>query len=383
MEPEFAVSWSRKLRKNIKILHIVDFTNKNKWFEEYLLLFAQSGMEQEIVNINVNSELSNHAENQGIPMTSSYKYLAHALQRKLRRKDPDFILAHGYKPSILASVLRISGGPKFLIVHHHQPNFFKFYKLHSHIKSFVHSTLLQMTYRLCFAIQSFSLEVTNALHSKKISSTKIFENPIGMDLALLTNINQNPDLLREKVQSDLTIVSIGRLSWEKNYELAIQAISLLIRSGLKVNYDIYGDGPDKQVLKCLVSKLDADDFIFFKGFDSDVLTKINSYDLFLHASLTESYGQVIFEAYFLDVSILTSNVGVGLDLHELDGKNVHLFKENSPKAIADQIKAIVFEKSFLATTKKIDREVLSEHSLEKSVANLVDFLRTSFESSLK
>ena len=43
----------------------------------------------------------------------------------------------------------------------------------------------------------------------------------------------------------INIVSVGRLHYQKGYELAIQSIKLLHLDGFKVRYHIYGDGSQK------------------------------------------------------------------------------------------------------------------------------------------
>src|SRR5690606_32504327 len=79
-------------------------------------------------------------------------------------------------------------------------------------------------------------------------------------------------------------------------------------------FDIYGDGPEKEALEALVSKLGLSDRIFFKGYIANqILPEILiQYDIFMMPSYPETLGRVYFEAMACGLPVIGS-VGTGID----------------------------------------------------------------------
>lgn len=110
-----------------------------------------------------------------------------------------------------------------------------------------------------------------------------------------------------------TILLLGRLSWEKGFYMAIVAFDLLKKTGSPARLLIAGDGPERLVLKDLVSRLGLDDCVEFTGEllrDGDaVFSVINRATFVVMPSLFEAFGLVALEAMQMGRPVIASNVG--------------------------------------------------------------------------
>ena len=367
----------------IKLIHIVDFENKNSWFEQYLLLLTKYQIVSEVVALKKNPYLRIFCEENGILFRGPAHFYFQAIFSYDRRGQEGFLLSHGYKPSLYALLMSKILGTKFVVIHHHQPHFFNLLRSRKPFKASIHSKIAKVIYQASFAIQSFSSEVSEALLESGISQTKIFFNPIGMDLEPLQECASISSKEFISKNLDLNVVSVCRLSWEKNLGLAIEAIILAHQMDNRIQYFIYGVGPDKESLAQLIKARAAEKFIHLMGFERIILPRMKDADLFLHTSLTESYGQVVFEVFCLGTPILSSRVGVSIDLAKITGTRVQLITDTSPEALAMQITGILKQNQKRRPFNQAEKVLLQTHSLTASVSNLVTFLIDSFEHSSK
>lgn len=355
-------------------MHIVDFENKNSWFEQYLIILSEFDIDSQVVAINKNPYLQLFCLQHGMRFSSANEFLFDSIMKKHGVRKIDFLISHGYKPSLFALILSKMLKYKFMVVHHHQPNFFRHLRSRNYFKGSIHSKIASLCYRSSFAIQSFSSEVSEALLKSHTPQSKVFFNPIGINLEPLQEIIAKADKVNLSHEIEKNVVSISRLSWEKNLPLAIEAIVLAHQSDDRIRYSIYGDGPQRELLLQLIKDRDAEKYIHLKGFENGILPKLKDADLFLHTSLTESYGQVIFEAFFVGTPILTSRVGVSIDIEKIHEANIQIFLEETPSELAKQIIFMLNKKNRNRQLSNKELEFVEGHSVTSSVSNLVTFL---------
>ncbi len=112
-------------------------------------------------------------------------------------------------------------------------------------------------------------------------------------------------------EGKIKIVSAHRMCWEKNIEGNLRVIKLLKKQGLKVKYDLYGDGPDKGQVYYLIDKYNLKEQVNFIGkVDNKVFKeKLSKYDFFLQLSHSEAFGASVIEAQSMGVPAIVSNSG--------------------------------------------------------------------------
>ena len=101
-------------------------------------------------------------------------------------------------------------------------------------------------------------------------------------------------------------VLVARLTQEKGVDRAITAIAHAKERGVAVHLHIVGDGPLREGLQQLATRLNVDDAVHFYGEQINPYRYIHSADLLLVSSHHEAAPMVIDEAMSLGVPVLTT-----------------------------------------------------------------------------
>lgn len=115
----------------------------------------------------------------------------------------------------------------------------------------------------------------------------------------------------QKNEDTTTIVSVGRLVWEKGYQTALKAISILNKKESNFKYIIAGDGVEVDNLKKLAKDLEIEDKVIFLGHVDrrKVFELLSIADIYFQPSVTEALSNAIIEASFYSLPVVSSNVG--------------------------------------------------------------------------
>ncbi len=98
-------------------------------------------------------------------------------------------------------------------------------------------------------------------------------------------------------EGELKLISVGRLSEQKNFRLAIDVVALLVQMGLsRVSLDIFGEGPLRADLQSQIVAAKLETHVFLRGFVEDKSQMYQSGHLLLVTSLFEGHPLSIIEA---------------------------------------------------------------------------------------
>jgi glycosyltransferase involved in cell wall biosynthesis len=136
------------------------------------------------------------------------------------------------------------------------------------------------------------------------------------------------------------ICGIGRLSYEKGFDILLRSIGLLAREGYTVECDLFGDGPEKEPLARLAGELGIARNVSFHKPSRDVRRVLPSYHALVIPSRSESFGIVALEAYDASVPVIASNVA-GLRSTVVHGQTGFLFQPGSPQSLAAATKVLI------------------------------------------
>jgi glycosyltransferase involved in cell wall biosynthesis len=110
---------------------------------------------------------------------------------------------------------------------------------------------------------------------------------------------------KEKTNRTLSIVAVGNCNFEKNYQMIIESFALLKDEPFSL--DIIGGGAKLDFYKDQLRSLEIYN-VRFLGFVPDVRMRMMQYDLFLSASISETFGIAVLEAMCARLPLLLSNI---------------------------------------------------------------------------
>lgn len=208
---------------------------------------------------------------------------------------------------------------------------------------------------LAITLNSQIYEKVIALGQKK-EKTALIANGIKIDQEFKEYvINKNKEFV---------IGSFGRFSYEKGYDLMIEAFKILDEKGIKFIAMIGGSGDEEEKLKNLVEKYNLQKKVNFTGWVSNKEEFLRKVDLFLLPSRREEFPLTPLESMKYCVPVLsTKNFGC-LDLIE-DGKNGFLTELENPKDMAKKLEFLINNQNLLPqVTKNAFEKLLASFSDE-------------------
>ena len=178
------------------------------------------------------------------------------------------------------------------------------------------------------------------LHKVDESKTRIIYNPIIRQENSI--IEQTNSLKKTSDQlKTIKLVTIGRLEEEKDQVTIIRALEKLINKKVPVELFIVGEGSMKNTLDEYINLLGLADRVTFTGYINDVFSILRKCDLFLLSSKHESFGNVLIEAMYSGIPVLSTDCFCGP--REIIGENKYgfLVPVGDYNALADKIEQVI------------------------------------------
>lgn len=107
--------------------------------------------------------------------------------------------------------------------------------------------------------------------------------------------------------SQFNIVSVGRLSNVKGYDLLLPVIKKLVDQGLNSHLWLIGEGAEKDSLQQQAADLGISEYVTFTGFQKNPYALMSQMDLFVCSSRAEGFSLVIAESLILGVPVISMN----------------------------------------------------------------------------
>jgi len=137
--------------------------------------------------------------------------------------------------------------------------------------------------------------------------------------------------------SPWSIVGVGRLSYQKGFDVLLRAVAIMRHKGIYVNLILVGEGEQRQALESLAHELDVADVVEFAGYQPDPYPFMRNADLFVLSSRWEDPGHAVIEAAALRTPIVTTDCPSGPSELIDYGRGGWLCRVDDPKDMAEKI----------------------------------------------
>lgn len=167
---------------------------------------------------------------------------------------------------------------------------------------------------------------------------KMYEYPIYIDVNAIAN--QKPKInLREKYSKfEYIILSLGRLSKEKNIPFLLKTFKIIIQTLPKSLLLIVGNGKEKNKIKNLIIKNELENNVIIEPWTNDPISYYKNSDVFVLTSQYEGYGRTLIEAMACKVPVVSTSVGL---IRELPAGIAEIFEIKNEKELANRIISIL------------------------------------------
>ncbi len=136
----------------------------------------------------------------------------------------------------------------------------------------------------------------------------------------------------------LRFCSVGRLVWQKGYDVLIEAFSEARRDlGESWELLILGDGPLRSKLEELALVRGLSDHVSFLGSVANPFPVMASSDLYVHAARWEGFGLAVAEALSLGVPVIATRCGGITSAVLRDGQSGLVVEPEDPRSLAEAV----------------------------------------------
>jgi glycosyltransferase involved in cell wall biosynthesis len=138
---------------------------------------------------------------------------------------------------------------------------------------------------------------------------------------------------------DIVLVSIGRLNYQKGFDMAIEACKWLVTKGYKIKWFVIGEGEERVLLEQMIKENNLEEIFVLLGMKENPYPYIRNADIYIQPSRFEGKSIAIDEAKILQKPIIVTNFSTAKDqiTTEVNG----LIVDMSPGKIALGIEKLI------------------------------------------
>jgi glycosyltransferase involved in cell wall biosynthesis len=216
-------------------------------------------------------------------------------RRILRTSGADVVQTHGYKPNILAGLLRIGRcwSAPWIAFFHGRTSESRF------VRVFDRAAIMIMHW-------ADRIVVVSDRHRSyfRLWTSRVLHLPNAVLDSSGASTHAVPDAM-----AGHPVLFVGRLSPEKGVDVLLAALHHAAKDGTSISADIVGDGPLRKALESQAESLGLRDLVTFHGHQSDVTAFYRRATVLCLPSRSEGMPNVVLEAIALGLPIVATPVG--------------------------------------------------------------------------
>lgn len=176
-----------------------------------------------------------------------------------------------------------------------------------------------------------------------------------LNVGLIRDMSTRSDFYKQP--SDLTLVTVARMVYQKGYDIAVETADVLRHHGLDFHWYFVGDGTMRTAVEAHIHKRHLENHITLLGEQANPYTFMKTADIYVQTSRFEGFGITIAEAKILGKPVISTNFPV---VHNqiVDGEN-GLIADMTPDAIAEKV-------ILLARDAQLQEHIIHNINLERN-----------------
>lgn len=137
------------------------------------------------------------------------------------------------------------------------------------------------------------------------------------------------------------LISVGRLSYEKGYDILIDVWNLISRKYPDWTLEIYGEGKEREGLQNKINKLGLENSFLLKGTVKNIQDKYLESSIYVMTSRYEGFGMVIIEAMSCGLPIISFDCPYGPKNIITDNEDGFVVQFENIKQMAERVEELI------------------------------------------
>jgi glycosyltransferase involved in cell wall biosynthesis len=292
----------------MKILFVYQDSGKSIYLESLTHHLKQKGIEVEAVFLCPKGHLQEQLEKQGVKCGNYCTSKKHIIPKMLFYTATIIRVSREIKPNLVVSSLVYANlytaiasyflGKISVITCRHNAD--EFYREGNKRGIFLDKVVNFLSPKILVVSQKAK---EHLIEVEKVKAGKVHFLPLAYDFKRYKKAEK--ELVTPKSKDiKLRVLFISRLVAIKRIDRFFPLIKHFKEKNIKIEMHIIGDGPLEKSLKERVRNLDLEDLVMFLGHKNNVISYIETADLVVNLSISESSNQVVKEAGFCEKTVI-------------------------------------------------------------------------------
>lgn len=304
-----------KLNDSVKIINLGNTINRNNKLKEFITLFRSA----------INSFFS--------------------LNKIIKQKRPDVILSFLTHTNIFVLLSRpFNRKVPIIISERAEPN----------ERNILYKILTKFLYPTADSLVCQSVKVSEFFPRYSQKKIRVIPNPINEE-----SIPKNIPTQKRK-----SIVGVGRLFPQKNFNLLIDSFQMIQHKYPEHILEIYGEGYLRQELENKIFEMGLQEKVFLRGIKKNVMQHISDAELFVMSSDFEGFPNALVEAMATGLPVISTDFSTGVAKEIIKSENGLIVPVGDKKRLALAITEILSNPEKQLEMQKENRKILSQLNQE-------------------
>lgn len=270
-----------------------------------------------------------------------------SIQKSIRALNPDVVIGMSHVMSVYAVFSTRRSGIKAIGTERNNPY------------TYQNTAVMRFLRRFCSkSAEGFVYQTKRAM--------AFFPAAAQKKSAVIPNAVFNP--LVEEIhiaeQRSKTITAMGRLTYQKGFDILINAFAKIAADIPEYTLVIYGKGNDKDALEKLIDEHGLTGRVLLPGTSPDAIKKVAGSSVFVLSSRLEGMPNALMEAMACGVPCISTNCPMGPEELIEDGVNGILIPVDDAGALAESMLKILTDGDFAAKLAANAYKLRETHSVE-------------------
>lgn len=183
--------------------------------------------------------------------------------------------------------------------------------------------------------------------------SSVIYNLVPVDEILKKADSENAAEFLDVAKGHFILLSVGRLEWQKGYDLTIKICKKLKDEGFKFKWFILGEGSERKKIEKEIKRFKLENTLYLLGVRKNPYPYFKNCDIYVQTSRHEGYVTTVTEAKIFSKPVVCTDVA-GAREQIIDGKTGYITKFDA-REIAEKIQNLM-----------CDRRLIKEFSLNSS-----------------
>jgi glycosyltransferase involved in cell wall biosynthesis len=197
------------------------------------------------------------------------------------------------------------------------------------------------------------------------------------------SIKDSGNIFAKIKTNNLPIIGmVANFRAQKDHRTLLTAFSILLKTGIKAELWLVGDGPTKSLNESFAKKMGIESSVRFLGTVSDLSKIYKRFDVFVLSTHYEGHPLAILEAMSYGLPIVATRIS---SIPEIitDGENGLLVNTNDPTHLAQGIQKLLTDKSLYdRLSEAAFKTIKKQHTVDDWARNLLSLYEREVTSSI-